>query len=258
VFQLFETFGQIPNSIVESGPNMLRIKTGLPHEFLNVIFRARIPEEDPMSAINSALEIFRSDRTPMMWWVGPSTEPQHLGKFLENCGLVHAGDLSGMAIDLESLHVSPTVPRELSIEPVEDDETLERWVRSWASAYEIPEGVLPVLVPFFRKVGFESRSTFRFYLGEWKGHAVATSTLFYGGGVAGVYITVAPAYRHQGIGMAMTFVPLRTARSAGFRVAVTHVPVDRLGPNRKLGFKPHCTLSTYVPRDLDRHAKDVA
>src|SRR5206468_4810451 len=148
----------------------------------------------------------------LMWWVGPSTEPQHLGKFLENCGLVHAGDLSGMAIDLESLHVSPTVPRELSIEPVEDDETLERWVRSWASAYEIPEGVLPVLVPFFRKVGFESRSTFRFYLGEWKGHAVATSTLFYGGGVAGVYITVAPAYRHQGIGMAMTFVPLRSGR----------------------------------------------
>ncbi len=58
--------------------------------------------------------------------------------------------------------------------------------------------------------------------------------------------------------MAMTFVPLRTARSAGFRVAVTHVPTDRLGPNRKLGFKPHCTLSTYVPRDLDRRGKDAA
>src|SRR5204863_347048 len=113
---------------------------------------------------------------------------------------LYSGDLSGMAIDLESLHVSPTVPRELSIEAVEDDETLDRWVRSWASAYEMPEAVLPVLLPLFRKVGFESGSTFRFYLGEWKGNAVATSTLFFGGGVAGVYITVAPAYRHQGIG----------------------------------------------------------
>ncbi len=169
MFQLFETFGRIPNSIVDSGPNMLRIKTGLPHEFLNAVFRARIPEQDPVSAINSALEIFRSDRTPMMWWVGPSTEPQHLGKFLENCGLAHAGDLSGMAIDLESLHVSPTVPRELSIEAVEDDETLDRWVRSWASAYEMPEAVLPVLLPLFRKVGFESGSTFRFYLENGKG-----------------------------------------------------------------------------------------
>src|SRR5207247_2991554 len=88
---------------------MLRIKTGLPHEFLNAVFRARIPEADPVSAINSALEIFRSDRTPMMWWVGPSTEPQHLGKFLVNCGLVQGGDLSGMAIDLESSHVRAEV-----------------------------------------------------------------------------------------------------------------------------------------------------
>ena len=252
MFRLYETLGQIPNSIVDSGPDMLRVKTGLPHEFLNAIFRARITEQRPEAAIRSALEIFRSDRTPVMWWVGPSTEPQHLGKFLENSGLAHAGDLSGMAIDLESLQVAPAIPRELSVEPVRDGSTLQTWLQSLAIGYEIPEAAISALFDFLSGFGFGSRSPFRHYLGSWKGHPVATSTLFFGAGVAGIYITVIPEYRRQGIGVAMTLVPLRAARAAGYRVAVTHVPGYRVGLHRKLGFKPHCTLSTYVPRDLAR------
>ena len=231
---------------------MLRVKTGLPHEFLNAIMRARIPETDPATAIDSALEIFRADGTPMMWWVGPSTEPSNLGKYLENCGLAHVGDLSGMAIDLESLQVTPAIPRELSIEPVRDAATLEMWTRALASDYDMPEAVLPVLLDFFEGFVQESKGPFHFYLGRWKGRPVATTTLFFGGGVAGVYVTVASDYRQQGIGMAMTFVPLRTARLEGFRVAVTHVPAYRRGVQRKLGFKPYCTFSTFVPRDLAR------
>jgi len=50
----------------------------------------------------------------------------------------------------------------------------------------------------------------------------------------------------------MTLVPLRVAKAAGYRVGITHVPDYRLGFHRKLGFRPYCTLSTYIPKTLAR------
>lgn len=248
----------MPNARVESRPDMLRVKTGLPHELLNGILRARIPEEDAEAAIHAALEDFLSEKIPMMWWVGPSTEPPHLGKYLENCGLVHAGEMSGMAIDLTSLEIQPSTPRELSIQPVRDEATLRMWLVPLAFGYQMPEAAALGLFEFMRVVGLGPGALFRNYLGRWKGHPVATATLFFGAGVAGVYTTVVPEYQKQGIGAAITLVPLQAARAAGYRVGITHVPDYRLGFQRKLGFKPYCTLSTYMPRVLVGMGEPVA
>jgi len=250
--EFYGSYGRMPGAKVDSGPDMLRVKTGLPHELLNGIFRAHIPEEDPRAAIDAVLSDFLSERIPVMWWVGPSTEPRNLGTYLESCGLDHAGELSGMAIDLEVLlgHLSP--PPELSIEPVRDEDTLRVWLTAFAAGYEMPEAAIRGLFDYFRSVGFGPNPLVRNYLGRWQGEPVASSSLFFGAGVAGVYVTVVPEFRKQGIGAAMTLVPLRVARAAGYRVGVTHVPDYRLGFHRKLGFKPYCTLSTYVPRALAR------
>jgi GNAT superfamily N-acetyltransferase len=189
-----------------------------------------------------------------MWWVGPSTEPRNLGKYLEDSGLDHAGELSGMAIDLDALlaHLSP--PPELSIDPVRDEETLKVWLSALATGYELPDAAVRGLFDYFRSSGFGPDAPVRNYLGRWKGQPVASSSLFFGGGVAGVYVTVVPEFRKQGIGAAMTLVPLRVARAAGYRVGITHVPDYRLGFHRKLGFKPYCTFSTYVLRSPARLA----
>lgn len=250
LFELYETLGRMPNAVVHSSPQTLRVKTGLPHEFLNAILRAQISDPNPEAAIRSAIDEFRSDRTPITWWVGPSTTPRDLGKYLENHGFVKTSDLSGMAIDLDTFLLSPAMPRELSIEPVRDVETLEAWMRPFAFGYEMPEAAASGLFDFFRGLGFGPDAPFRHFLGRWKGEPVATTSLFFGAGVAGIYITVNPEYRGVGIGAGMTIVPVRTARAAGYRVAITHVPEYRYGFQRKLGFKPYCQLSTYVRRDL--------
>ncbi|TLZ58190.1 MAG: hypothetical protein E6K15_01320, partial [Methanobacteriota archaeon] len=142
LFEFYGSYGRMPGARVDSRPDMLRVKTGLPHELLNGIFRARIPEENPQAAIDAVLSDFLSERIPMMWWVGPSTEPRNLGKYLEDSGLDHAGELSGMAIDLDALlaHLSP--PPELSIDPVRDEETLRIWLTALAVGYELPEAAV--------------------------------------------------------------------------------------------------------------------
>jgi GNAT superfamily N-acetyltransferase len=239
----------MPNAVIHSSPQTLRVKTGLPHEFLNAILRADISDPDPEPAIVSAIDEFRSDRVPITWWVGPSTTPPDLGKHLQNWGFEKTGDLSGMAISLDTFLLSPALPRELSIEPVRDVETLETWMEPFAFGYEMPKAAARGLFDFLRGLGFGPDAPFRHFLGRWKGEPVATTSLFFGAGVAGIYITVKPEFRGQGIGSGMTLVPVRTARAAGYRVAITHVPEYRYGFHRKLGFKPYCQLGTYVMRD---------
>src|SRR5437763_15051776 len=110
----------MPGAKVDSGPDMLRVKTGLPHELLNGIFRAHIPEDDPQATIDAVLADFLAERIPMMWWGGPSSVARTLATYLEDCGVDHAGELRGKARDLEAVlsHLSPRPG--LFIEPVPD------------------------------------------------------------------------------------------------------------------------------------------
>src|SRR5712692_9309005 len=213
LFELYETLGRMPKAVVHSSPETLRVKTGLPHEFLNAVLRAQISDANPELAIQSTLEEFRPERTPLTLWVGPSTMPRDLGKYLENFGFAKTGDLSGMAIDLDTFLLSPAMPRELSIEPVRDAETLKAWMGPFAKGYGMPEAAATGLFNFLRGLGFGPDAPFRHFLGRWKGDPVATTSLFFGAGVAGIYITVTPEFRGLGIGAGMTLVPVRTARS---------------------------------------------
>jgi GNAT superfamily N-acetyltransferase len=250
LFELYRALGHMPGAWVESGPDMLRVKTGLPHEALNGIFRARIPERGSGTAIRAALRDFLSDRVPMLWWVGPSTEPAHLGRRLEASGLVRVKELSGMAIDLDALEPTPSVPWELSVERIRDEAGVRAWLIPIATEFGLPEAATSGLFHFLRTAALGPNAVFRLYLGRWQGQAVSTATLFFGAGVAGVYTTVLPEFRKQGVGAAMSLVPLRFARAAGYRVGITHVPEERLGFHRRIGFKPYCAVSTYSPKRL--------
>jgi GNAT superfamily N-acetyltransferase len=258
LFELYRTLGRMPKAWVDSRPDILRVKTGLPHEALNGIFRARIPENRPDIAIRAALEDFVSERVPVLWWVGPSSEPAHLGKVLENCQLVRANELSGMAIDLDDLEPSPSMPWELSVERVRDEAGVRDWLIPLATEFGLPETASRGLFQFLRGAAVGPDALFRLYLGRWKTQPVATATLFFGAGVAGIYTTVLPEFRKLGIGAAMSLAPLRFARAVGYRVAITHVPEDRLGFHRRIGFKPYCTLTTYAPRTLSLPSLAVA
>jgi GNAT superfamily N-acetyltransferase len=250
LFELYRALGRMPNAWVDSGPDMLRVRTGLPHEALNGIFRARIPDHGSGQAIRAALQDFLSDRVPMLWWVGPSTEPACLGKSLEASGLVRVKELSGMAIDLDALEPTPSMPWELSVERVRDESGVRAWLIPIATEFGLPEAATTGLFHFLRTAALGADAPFRLYLGRWKGEAVATATLFFGAGVAGVYTTVLPEFRRQGVGAAMSLFPLRFARAAGYRVGITHVPEERLGFHRRIGFKPYCALTTYSPKRL--------
>lgn len=250
LFELYLALGRMPNAQVDSRPDLLRVRTGLPHELLNGIFRARLEDDNLDATIRTALEDFLVERIPVTWWIGPLTQPADLDRHLARHGLVRTGELSGMAIDLDSIDVPPAIPRELSIEPVRDESRLAAWTEAHAVANQMPREASQGLFDFFRSVGFAPTTPFRHYVGRWMGQPVASSTLFFGAGVAGVYVSIIPEFQKLAIGASLSLVALRAAKASGYHVGITHVPEHRLGFHRKLGFIPYCTVSTYVPRAI--------
>src|SRR5205809_201979 len=173
LFGLYATFDRIPGARVDHEPHLMRVCTGLPHELLNGIFRAQFRTDDIDGSIDEAIEDFRSRELPMVWWTGPSSKPPELGKYLENMGLAHVGELTGTAVDLDTLPETIPASDELTIEVVRDEQTLMAWLGPVAFGYEFPEPVALALFDLFHGFGYDADAPFQHYLVRWKVHPVA-------------------------------------------------------------------------------------
>ena len=79
----------------------------------------------------------------------------------------------------------------------------------------------------------------RNYLGYLNGGPVATSTVFYGGGVAGIYcVATLPEARGKGIGAAITLKPLLDTRdNDGYNYAVLFSTEMGTPVYQRIGFR---------------------
>ena len=182
----------------------------------------------------------------MLWWVGPSSRPPQLGTHLKAHGFFHSRDLPGMALDL-SLLPEPSLPPGLAIKQVGGIEALRTWCRTLVTGFAFPDVVAHAYLDAFSSLGFDPQSPMLNFSGWLNGEAVATASLFLGGGVAGIYnVTTLSDARCKGIRTAMTVFLLRLARAKGYRVGV--LETSKMGEvlYRKLGFRQYCTLSQYV------------
>ena len=135
----------------------------------------------------------------------------------------------------------PTVAS-LTIQRIHDAETLKTWLRVMTVGSEIPEEGFALLV----KPGFTDDPSFHFYLGMFTDKPIATSLLYLGGGVTGIYnVTTLPEVRHQWIGSALTVAPLLQARTLGYLIGTLQSSPMGLNLYRHLGFSEYCTFQAY-------------
>ena len=245
LFGWLRYLGSSPKAELHDSPELTRLLTGLPTPTLNAVLRTRAEPGNVDAIIEKTVAHFRSRGvTRFCWWIGPDSRPTDLAEHLVAHGLTYREGGAGMAVDLLALNEDLPAPAGLAIEHVEDTEGLGQWARASFAGIGLPETSVPGGIDLFAGLGFDL--PLRNYLGILNGEPVATSQLFLGAGVVGIYVvSTVPWARRKGIGTAMTLAALRDACDMGFRVGILHSSPMGLEVYRRLGFQEYCRMSHF-------------
>ena len=156
------------------------------------------------------------------------------------------GELNGMAIHLDRMKQTLSSIERLEIKPVEDDEMLKIWAATAIEGFELPV-LNPIFVNLESSLGVQ-QPFYRRYLAFLSHQPVATSAVFLGENVAGIYcVSTVPAARRMGIGAAVTLRALQEAQARGYHIAVLHATQMGSRVYRQLGFQDISVLRGYSP-----------
>jgi len=227
--------------------------TGMPAGFLNNVLYTNFDSQNASQKIEETLADFRSKRVKYLtWWAEPDMQPSTLGQELAANGLTYSPGMPGMAVDLQNLKDDLPKSSELIIETVQDAATLRNWVKPGLIGFGISDvQVRNICFDMFDQLGYEL--PLRLYVASLNGEPVATSQLFLGAGVAGVYwVATVPEARNKGIGAAISLAPLLDARSMGYRIGILQASPMGEPVYRRLGFQAYERLGHYIWENDDQ------
>lgn len=257
--EFFRSFQQSAAADFFEGSNLIRWRTPVLHPWFNGVVSIQPPASDAAQEIEETLAYFESHHVPgITWWLGPHLQTTAWDGLLLTHGLQFMSGSPGMAVTLAQLEPMP-LPTGLSIRRVENLEMLKEWTHIFVAGYGLPAAWESSLFDLVAGMGFD-RGWLN-SLGYWHGKPVATSSLFLGAGVAGIYnvATIVEA-RGQGIGAALTLDPLLEARRLGYRAGVLQSSEMGFGIYRRLGFQKLCDMDYYnwtnhenAPRSSESH-----
>lgn len=263
LFAFFRQLSNWPLVEVHDDADCFWTISDLPFPLFNSVMRAQAPARAE-ALIDARIAACEARRVPMLWWTGPSTQPDDLGDALAERGFLFEPS-HGMAADLDDVdadysQVVSAAPQndarnDIAIEPVRDIATLHAWSRVLCDAFGAPRAFGDAFAELAGVIGLGDESPFRHFLARLDGEPVATSSLFLGAGVAGLYdVATVAEKRRRGIAREVTRAAMRDARASGHRTAILHSSGLGAGMYRSLGFRDVCDIGQYVwvPENLKR------
>jgi ribosomal protein S18 acetylase RimI-like enzyme len=217
----------------------------LQHPWFNGVLSYRPPEPDDDAFVGETIQYFRSKQVDMFtWWMEPHLEASTWKSVLTPRGFGFSDDTPGMAADLQALNESAPSVERLEVCAVTEAESLRDWAHIFTLGYGLPPTWETSICDLWAKLGLDL--PLRNYVGTLNGEPVATSSLFLGGGAAGIYsVATLPKARGKGIGAAMTLRPLQEARDMGYRIGVLESSEMGYGVYKKLGFRHLCQIEYF-------------
>jgi ribosomal protein S18 acetylase RimI-like enzyme len=203
------------------------------------ILHARLPEQDADAHIEAIRERLVQRNLFALWLVTPSSGPGSLEQRLVDHSFSFYRYWSSMAMCTKAL---PTLdmPRGLKITEVMSDDVLKIWASLMVKNFEIDEDIAGSYRSYFTDIGAGERNIRRYYIGHIDEVPVATASLFYGTGAAGIYyISTLKGYESKGIGTAMTCHVVREARNSGYEIAVLNASDQGVSMYKRIGFKEY-------------------
>jgi len=210
---------------------------GSPIDYHNAVVAA-----SDTKAVAQSLAALEKHHVAGSWHVGPSMRTDSLIRELSAVGFIPGGGEPGMAVRISELIAPRAVPG-FELARVGGDEPLAMWERTLGRGFGEGEKEARWVASVFRKLGYGD--PWRHYLGLLDGAPVATTTIFLGAGVAGVYfVMTVPEARRRGIGAAITYAALREAREVAKYGVLGSSPAGR-SMYARLGFREYCTIDLY-------------
>ena len=235
-----------PQGDVYSGPDLTRYISGAPVHILNGVADARLPEEGLDAALDEIMTRFKTRAVPMIWWVGPSTQPKDLGARLEAHGLSYDGGTPGMAVDIAALSQEGAAIPSLTVTRISDMDDVAEWAQVVRRGFGMPHELTPALIEMGERHCLRGESPWAYYLGRQDARPVSASMIYPYAGVAGIYcVATVPEARRQGIGAELTRLALQRAGEQGYRVGVLQASGMGFPVYQGMGFETVLTFKLY-------------
>ena len=239
--------GRSPSVELSIGKYLTWLVTNMPDHFMNLVVCTEVPSQGFDELVENALDHFKTlDIKRLSWLTEEGLPAQEIKRCLEEHGLTFEESFGAeMAADLTALREDVDRPASLRIIPVEENETLRKWIHVASVGFRVSPEFEDTWYEFFAEAA--CISPFRTYLALLDGRPVGTSQLFTSAGVAGIYnVTCLPEARGQGVGSAVVLAALLAAREMGYRVAILQASSMGYKVYRRLGFQDFGQLSLYL------------
>jgi GNAT superfamily N-acetyltransferase len=247
---LFEhslALGSVRTGESYDGPELKWTYTGGPA--LNRVFGARFDAGEVDERVAGVLAKYRGWGVPVIWMLGPSTQPVNLGGHLERHGWVRSYDWVGMALELGAPPENAGLPAGLTIRDVDDEESLRMWTHVGSPPATQPSLARDCFHRSFANLGFGQPSRWRYFLGLVDGKPVARSMVDAAASVAGIYwVFTDPEARRQGIGAALTRRAVHESHAFGHDLVILQAAPLGEAIYRRMGFVEYCRIAIYAWR----------
>lgn len=190
------------------------INCGLGTSMFNIVCNTCLPQaiHHVEGCIQDVVEEF--DRQPFAWWLGPSSQPLHLGEKLLDYGFVKETTEHAMICELDRVQLFGGNATAIPIVQVKTHNDLQSFV-SVLSRYDVS------VRPFYAKLTDPSVSTQeKLFVGFEHGHPVVIGVAYMQQEVGGIFsLLTSEEKRGQGHGTAMMQYLMGFIKNAGLRYA---------------------------------------
>ncbi len=167
--------------------------------------------------------------------------------FRPDAGIVYQEGANGMALDVERFSSVPTHARRNTVQTVNSESLLKKWVEAATIGFGMPEESRGATYELFLSLMTNDR-LINYVATDADGQPVATAQLFVSAaGVCGLYwISVVPDKRGAGIGRDITQHAVNEALSSGNGTVVLHATPSGYSLYQRLGFVEHTRMNHWV------------
>jgi GNAT superfamily N-acetyltransferase len=209
-----------------------------PHEYLNAIFGTHVAPSDAARLIDDTIEVLGVERRAFYWTVWPSDAPSDLVERLVAAGFEHQGADPLMTLDLRTRASVEPVPPGIVVQRATTTDEIRRGAAFAVRSVGPEETGDVAFAATFERLAAEEPPRWYQFTGTVDGEIVASSGLFTGSGVAGIYsVATDEAHRGRGYGGAVSSAAVETGRALGLETAVLMASEMGAPVYRRLGFR---------------------